>query len=88
MKGWSWHHRYLGDILRRFVYESGPVSRQRWLHRERRFRTSASVTEVIIAVSQLYLGHISATSRPHLSASVTEVIIAELSPRESPADYA
>ena len=43
--GWK---GYLGDILRRFVYESGPVSRQRWLHKERRFRTSASVTEVII----------------------------------------
>ena len=38
---------YLGDAVRTFVFESGPVSRQRWLTRERRYRTSTSVTEVV-----------------------------------------
>ena len=38
---------YLGDAVRTFVFESGPVSRQRWLARERRYRTSTSVTEVV-----------------------------------------
>ena len=44
--GMGWRG-YFGDALRKFLYESGPVSRQRWLHAERRFRTSTSVTEVV-----------------------------------------
>ena len=31
---------YLGDAVRKFVFESGPVSRQRWLTAERRYRRS------------------------------------------------
>ena len=31
---------YLGDVVRKFVFESGPVSRQRWLTAERRYRRS------------------------------------------------
>ena len=38
---------YLGDAVRAFIFESGPVSRQRWLSRERRYRKSTSVTEVV-----------------------------------------
>ena len=38
---------YLGDAVRKFIFESGPVSRQRWLTRERRYRRSTSVTEVV-----------------------------------------
>ena len=30
----------LGDAVRKFVFESGPVSRQRWLTAERRYRRS------------------------------------------------
>tara|TARA_B100000795_G_scaffold249753_1_gene217467 strand:+ start:449 stop:1021 length:573 start_codon:yes stop_codon:yes gene_type:complete len=38
---------YLSDAVRTYVFESGPVSRQRWLTRERRYRTSTSATEVV-----------------------------------------
>ena len=38
---------YLGDAVRKFVFESGPISRQRWLTAERRYRWSTSVTEVV-----------------------------------------
>jgi digalactosyldiacylglycerol synthase len=43
----SWHKGYLGDWLKQYIFESGPVSRQRWLHSERRYRLSTSVTEVV-----------------------------------------
>ena len=38
---------YLGDAIKKFIFESGPISRQRWLHAERRYRRSTSVTEVV-----------------------------------------
>merc|ERR1712060_766820 len=41
---------YWGDFLRKYVFESGPIARQRWLHR----RQYPSVTEVVeksVAVS-------------------------------------
>ena len=43
----SAHHGYAGDALRKYVFESGPVSRQRWLHCERRYRRSTSAVEVV-----------------------------------------
>jgi len=42
----AWHG-YAGDWVRKYVFESGPISRQRWLWNERRYRRSTSVTEVV-----------------------------------------
>ena len=44
LTGWK---GYVGDALKKFVFESGPISRQRWLHKERRYRNSADPTEVV-----------------------------------------
>ena len=44
LTGWK---GYVGDALKKFVFESGPISRQRWLHKERRYRHSADPTEVV-----------------------------------------
>jgi len=47
-KGW------FGNLLRKYVYQSGPISRQRWLHSDRRYRKSTSVVEIVnksVAVS-------------------------------------
>lgn len=38
---------WYGDAIRKFVFESGPVARQRWLNREKRYRESRSVVEVV-----------------------------------------
>jgi len=38
---------YLADAIRKYIFESGPVARQRWLHREQRYRASADVMEVV-----------------------------------------
>jgi len=43
----SGHRGYLGDALKKFVFESGPISRQRWLSFERRWRTCTDPEEVV-----------------------------------------
>jgi digalactosyldiacylglycerol synthase len=51
VSGWE---GYFGDFLKKYVYQSGPVSRQRWLHADRRYRKSTSVVEIVnksVAVS-------------------------------------
>jgi digalactosyldiacylglycerol synthase len=44
LSGWK---GYFGDALKKYVFESGPVSRQRWLHKERKYRQSTSVVEIV-----------------------------------------
>ena len=44
LSGWK---GYLGDALKKYLFDSGPVARQRWLNKERRYRCSTSVTEVV-----------------------------------------
>jgi len=51
LTGWK---GYVGDALKKYVFESGPISRQRWLHKERRYRRCTSVVEIVaksVAVS-------------------------------------
>ena len=36
-----------GDAIRKWVFESGPISRQRWLHHERRWRRCTDANEVV-----------------------------------------
>ena len=42
-----WNKGYFGDFVKKYVFESGPVSRTRWLHKERKWRTCTSVTAVV-----------------------------------------
>ena len=44
LSGWK---GYFGDFLRSVGFESGPISRQRWLYKERRWRTAKSVEDVV-----------------------------------------
>lgn len=51
MAGWK---GYFGDWVKKSIFESGPISRQRWLHKERRWRRCTNVTELVeksVAVS-------------------------------------
>ena len=45
---------YFADWVKSKIFESGPISRQRWLHKERRWRQCRSVTDIVdksVAVS-------------------------------------
>ena len=44
ISGWD---GYIGDALRTVVYESGPISRQRWLHKERKWRRCTDPAMVV-----------------------------------------
>ena len=44
LAGWR---GYFGDAIKKYVFESGPVARQRWLHKERTWRTCTDVVKVV-----------------------------------------
>ena len=53
LAGWR---GYFGDAIKKYVFESGPVARQRWLHKERTWRTCTDVVKVVeksVSVSPL-----------------------------------
>ena len=38
---------YYRDAIKKYVFESGPIARQRWLHKERKWRQCTNVMEVV-----------------------------------------
>ena len=44
MAGWKGR---IGDWIKESIFESGPISRQRWLHKERKWRTCTNVTQLV-----------------------------------------